>query len=290
MDKDLVDIYLDEKRLSLSPKSIKSYVSVLRGFKEYLGKPIEQAERTDVIGYINYLATGREGKNKVPSRNTLATVQRYITSLYNYLFENEYTEKNVVKGIRPVKVDKKAPVYLTIDEMIELFKTAGVDKRDNLVVHMLYSTGVRVSELCGIKKGDIDFKNQTIKVFGKGAKEREVIIDTKTRDYIEWYTKDMQSEDLVVGRSTRTIEKDVKVLAARAGIKKHVTPHKLRHSFATHVLQGGGNVVALQKLLGHASLNTTQIYTHYSTSELKDMYAHSHPMANNSIPEKVATN
>jgi site-specific recombinase XerD len=147
------------------------------------------------------------------------------------------------------------------------------------MVKMLYATGVRVSELVNIQKHDMDFERNTIKVFGKGAKERIVLMPNALSCVVGEYCKGFPEDGKLFNLTARTVERDIKALAKRAGINKKVTPHKLRHSFATHMLQNGGNVVAIQKLLGHTSLNTTQIYTHYSVDELKDMYAHTHPMS-----------
>jgi site-specific recombinase XerD len=143
---------------------------------------------------------------------------------------------------------------------------------------MLFATGIRISELVGIHKKDIDFEHKSIKVFGKGAKDRIVIFDEDTKALLTEYTKTMLPETVVIDRSPRTIEKNIRDIAAMAELPKKITPHKLRHSFATQWLQNGGDVVALQKLLGHTSLNTTQIYTHYSVSELSQQYHNVHPL------------
>ncbi len=123
---------------------------------------------------------------------------------------------------------------------------------------MLYATGVRVSELVNIRKQDIDFTRGTIKVFGKGAKERIVLIPDVMRPQVEACCGQLKNDKKLFDLTPRMIQLEIKKLARMAGINKNVTPHKLRHSFATHMLQNGGNVVAIQKLLGHTSLNTTR--------------------------------
>jgi site-specific recombinase XerD len=167
-----------------------------------------------------------------------------------------------------------------------LFEKAS-DPRDNIIVSMLYATGVRVSELVNIKKKDIDFDRNTVNVFGKGAKERIVLVPDSLTDRLKYYCGSLGSDDLLFDLTPRTVQRIIKSLASIAGIKKKVTPHKLRHSFATHMLQNGGNVVAIQKLLGHTSLNTTQIYTHYDVDELKEMYTRTHPLASNGTVNDV---
>ncbi len=276
---DYIKLYLDEKRLQLSPKTIKGYNMVLRDFEKYLnGKTIDQAQRTDIISYVNFIEGGRGDPKHKLQRDTVATAQRYILTFYTYLFVNEYLPHNIAKNIRPVKVEKKAPVYLTFDEYEKLFQMAQFHPRHRMTVRLLFATGVRVSELVGLKLKDIDFQKRTIKVFGKGSKERVVIVDHDTLQMLQEYTNDKQQEDFIFPVSTRTIDKDVQVLAKQADIKKHVTPHKLRHSFATLALQGGMNIRSIQKLLGHSSLNTTQIYTHYSVDEMMNEYDRAHPL------------
>lgn len=269
---DYIQIFLDEKRLSSSPNTIKQYGLILHNFQEFCGKPIDQVNRHEIIRYLNHLMFEQNR-----SKAYVSNIMSIIKSFYSFLAENEYIPANPAKGISSVKTDKKAPVYLTQDEMRALIETA-LDPRDNLIVKMLYATGVRVSELVNIKKQDIDLDRNTIKVFGKGAKERIVLVPDVLKAQLETYCGGFPEGQKLFDLNIRTVERDIKALAVRAGINKKVTPHKLRHSFATHMLQNGGNVVAIQKLLGHTSLNTTQIYTHYSVDELKDMYAHTHPM------------
>jgi integrase/recombinase XerD len=269
---DYIEVFLDEKRLSLSQNTIKQYKNILSAFQQYCGKPPESITRHEIIRYLNHLMF-----EKGLSKAYVSNVMSIIKSFYTFLGENEYVKANPAKGISQVKKDKKAPVYLTQDEMEMLIKTA-IAPRDSLMVKMLYATGVRVSELVSIRKRDIDFERGTIKVFGKGAKERAVLIPDALGQQLREYCEGLKDDDRLFELSVRTVERSIKALAKRAGIDKKVTPHKLRHSFATHMLQNGGNVVAIQKLLGHTSLNTTQIYTHYSVDELKDMYIHTHPM------------
>ena len=268
-----IEIFLDEKRLSSSPNTIKQYKLILYNFQEFCDKSVDKVKRPDIIRYLNYLMFEQER-----SRAYVSNIMSIIKSFYGFLSENGYINSDPSKGINAVKIDKKAPVYLTQDEMQALIGIAA-DSRDNLIVKMLYATGVRVSELVNIKKEDIDLDRNTIKVFGKGAKERVVLLPDALKVQVAEYCRGFSGGERLFDLNIRTVERDIKSLASRAGINKKVTPHKLRHSFATHMLQNGGNVVAIQKLLGHTSLNTTQIYTHYSVDELKDMYARTHPMS-----------
>ena len=271
---DYVSVFLDEKRLSSSAGTIRQYDQILRSFERYTGKPAESVVRTDIIRYLNHLMFER-----TLSKATASNVLSVLKSFYKYMTDNGYCSMNPTRGINSIKMDKKAPVYLTIGEMRELIDTA-IDVRDRIVVRMLYATGVRVSELINIRRSDIDFDRQTVMVFGKGAKERMVLIPSDMVNDLRHYCdcEGLGESDRLLELTPRTVQRNIKVLARRAGITKNVTPHKLRHSFATHMLQNGGNVVAIQKLLGHASLNTTQIYTHYNVDDLKEMYGRTHPL------------
>jgi len=270
---DYLEIFLDEKRLSSSPNTINQYTKILNKFRASIGKPLENAKRPEIVHYLNQLIYEQK-----LSRTTVANNLSIIKSFYSFMAQNEYVDSDPTKGISQIKADKKAPVYLTQAEMQDLIDTA-LKPGDQLMVKMLYATGVRVSELVNIEKRDVDLDRNTIKVFGKGAKERIVLMPETLTSSIEEYCKGLTNDAKLFNMTARTVERNIKSLAKRAGLNKKVTPHKLRHSFATHMLQNGGNVVAIQKLLGHTSLNTTQIYTHYSVDELKDMYAHTHPMS-----------
>jgi site-specific recombinase XerD len=147
-----------------------------------------------------------------------------------------------------------------------------VYKREHLIIKLFLDTGIRISELLTLKKTDIDFDRRTIKVFGKGAKERIVIFSEELKPELKEYVDGFKSEQLVFDLCPATVEHNIKDIARIVGINKKVTPHKLRHSFATLSLQRGMNIVQVQMLLGHSSLNTTQIYTHYGHDELKDAY------------------
>jgi integrase/recombinase XerD len=272
LDYGFVGVFLDEKRLSSSPGTIRQYDQVLRSFVKFTGKQPEAVVRQDVIRYLNHLMFERN-----LSRATASNVLSVLKSFYRYMVENGHMPSSPTRGISSIKLDKKAPVYLTIPEMREMISTA-IDPRDRIIVRMLYATGVRVSELLNISKRDIDFDRFTIKVFGKGAKERIVLIPGDMADDLKQYCETLRNDEKLFDLTPRTVQRDIKMLARRAGISKNVTPHKLRHSFATHMLQNGGNVVAIQKLLGHASLNTTQIYTHYNVDDLKEMYGRTHPL------------
>lgn len=270
---DYINNFLDEKRLSLSSNTIKQYSFILNSFIKTTNVPADKITKAHIIRYLNLKMFDEK-----LSKTSVSNICSIIKLFYTYMSENEYIASNPSKGIDNIKTDKKAPVYLTISELKELIN-ASQNTRDKIIIKMLYATGVRVSELVNIKKEDIDFKGNTINVFGKGAKERIVLIPDSFTQEIKAYCKTLKPENRLFELTPRTIQRIIKAMAENAKITKKVTPHKLRHSFATHMLQNGGNIVAIQKLLGHTSLNTTQIYTHYNVDDLKSMYKHTHPLS-----------
>ncbi len=178
---DYIEIFLDEKRLSSSPGTIALYTLRLHKFQEYVNKPLELVSRHEAVRYLNYVMF-----EKKLSKATVSNILSVIKSFYSFMIENEYVTVNPTKGISAVKIDKKAPIYLTQDEMKDLIATA-IEPRDNLIVKMLYATGVRVSELVNIKKQDIELERDTIIVFGKGAKERIVLIPDALKPQLELF-------------------------------------------------------------------------------------------------------
>ena len=200
-----------------------------------------------------------------------------------------------LKLTRP-RIEKKLPTYLSLDEIEYLLDTLQYKDykvrtivRDKTILEVLYATGIRNSELVGIKIPDIDFHNRTILITGKGDKQRVVLFGKKAKKQMkEYITKERpkqtkKSDYLFVNYlgdklTTRTIQKICVMFSRMLPVKKTITPHKIRHSFATHLLNAGMNLRALQELLGHASLATTEKYTHISTVDLQKMYNTIHPI------------
>jgi len=269
----LLTEFLNEKSLSCTEKTLKNYKTFIGQYSRHIEKPLAEGRREDITGFLMSL------QQRGYAKSSLCTIQTCIIGFYDWCRDNEKIQNSPCKGLSRIKADKKAPVYLTMEEVRRLIEVAE-DPRDNLIVKILYITGVRVSELVSIRRRDIDFENGDIKVMGKGAKERIVNISSpRVREQARQYCQGFDDDQQLFPLHTVTIERDIKALAKAAGIKKHVTPHKLRHSFATHLYLAGGKLVGIQKLLGHESLSTTQIYTHYSLEEQREMLAHS-PMAN----------
>jgi len=265
----LIDIFVDEKKLAGSRQTAKQYKSILFNFSAYLNKnklALENAGRESITEYLNYLL---ENGNK---KSTVSTILKVIKSFYSFLHENEYITYNPAKKIKNIKQEKREPIFLTHDEVTALINSAERE-RDKLLITTLYTTGVRVSEVIAIKAGDIDTEKGLIKVFGKGAKERYVILlpylGLKLKKFIA--AQELRSEDRLFPLTPRAVQYLIKSCSEKAGIKKKITPHKLRHTFATHLLHSGVDIRAVQKLLGHESLSITEIYTHYSIDDLSSI-------------------
>lgn len=216
-----------------------------------------------------------------------STISRRISCLrtfYNYLEDQKMVDGNVFKLIRNPKLDRKLPNYLSYEELRVIFDSIDISDsvglRNRLLIEMLYATGCRVSEIANIKISDINFNNNSIKIFGKGSKERIVYFGDYARYYLDLYlNKNINNNGkyLFVNENNdkmdiTEIEKIIRDIVHNLTIKSHVTPHTFRHTFATHLLNNGADIKTVQELLGHSSLNTTGIYTHVSNERLKEIY------------------
>ena len=221
------------------------------------------------------------------------SIRRKISSLkgfYKYLCRNGKIEDNPFSYVSLPKKEKKLPQYLNYNEMIEIFDTIDTGDilglRNRVIMELLYATGIRVSELVNIKIKDIDISNRSVVVTGKGDKTRIVFFNEITKECIEKYLKESQevrkSDYLILNShgkniTTRSIRKIMDKVIKETSIIKNVHPHILRHTFATHLLNNGCDLLTVQELLGHASISTTGIYTHVTKEHIKDVYYHTHP-------------
>ncbi len=249
---------------------------------------LEQVDALQVRGYLGYLH----------SRNSKATIARKlaaIRSFFRYLHKYHVIPDNPVEDLHAPKHGKPMPVCLTVDDMFRLLETAKpigiLALRNRAILETLYSTGVRVSELAGLNVTDVDASNSVVRVLGKGSKERLAPIGAKALNAIAAYRKALAEKagaspaddgamflNKDMGRlSTRSIARVVEKLARTTGLAVPVSPHAMRHSFATHILDAGADLRAVQKLLGHRSLSTTQRYTHVSIDRLMAAYDKAHP-------------
>ena len=242
----------------------------------------------DLRNYLMYLHN-QNYKNTTINRK-LSTLR----SLYKYLVKNNYTTNNPLLLITSPKKDKKLPQFLYYEELQKLMDVPDLSKalgqRDRLILELLYATGVRVHELVDIKINDISGK--TVKVLGKGNKERIVVFGDYALDILDTYLidgrcnllKDKQSEYLFLNSngtnlSDRGVRLIIDSVITKAALNTHISPHTLRHTFATHMLNEGADLLTVKELLGHENLSTTGIYTHVTNERLRHLYRDTHPRA-----------
>ncbi len=274
---DLLATYLRalKARKNLSSYTLRNYDNDIRQFYDYLDEQkqgLRTVDRLLVREYLSYL---------VASGLANASVSRKVSTLrtfYRYLRNEEIMDVDPMLGVRGPKKVQRLPQFLTLPQIETLISTADADTpkglRDRAILELLYASGLRVSEVVGIEVANIDLDDRTARVFGKGAKERFVVMGKPAVKAVERYVQDGRPRlahgpetALFLNRdgdrlSQRAVQIMVRHYATEAGIEKAVYPHLLRHTFATHLLEGGAELRVVQTLLGHANVNTTQIYTH----------------------------
>ncbi len=280
--------YLEVEK-NYSVNTINSYKIDLEEFENYLnGKNIKEVDYKFIRNYLTYMFDKKYEKK---------TISRHISTLrsyYKYLMSEKIINKNPMDLISNPKLDKKLPNFLYYDELEILLnvpdRTTVLGLRDALILELLYSTGIRVSELINIKIKDIDFSNKKILIFGKGSKERYVLYGNVLSDLLDTYIKNSRnklnknSAYLILNKNgTKITDRGIRLIIEKI-IKKcsnnfHVSPHTLRHTFATHMLENGADLKSVQELLGHENLSTTQVYTHITNERLRSVYLKTHPRA-----------
>ncbi len=286
---DIVNGFLNYLRVekNYSDKTIKSYEDDLNSFSLEINKSLLDVTEEDIIEYLKVLKNNKYKKTSV-SRKISS-----LKSFYKYI-----NFKKIKEGYNPTtyilypKRDRKLPNFIEYNELEELIRSSLEGKnqeRNNLIIELLYATGMRVSELVNIKINDIDFNDQSIRVMGKGSKERIVYFGEYALNAMNSYIKgerkevlkNINSEWLFPNKkgehlSTRMIELIVDKLMRNVSIKSKVSPHTLRHTFATHLLNSGCDIRVVQELLGHENLTTTEVYTHITNEELRSTYLKFH--------------
>jgi Site-specific recombinase XerD len=293
-----------EKERDVSPNTLKAYRRDLEELLEYLASYYgERAwtwqgiDRLAIRGFLAHLTRRKLGKR------TIARALSAVRSFYSYLHRNETVEANPARGVSSPKLEKYLPGYLDRAQIELLFQSAELkaqegkfsDVRNNAIVELFYSTGMRLSELRGINRGDLDLLSQQVKVRGKGRKERIIPVGDHAQLALRNY--ESRRDDLIRNEipaadrtafflssrgkriSVRAIQTAVTGFLDRIDEDAGLSTHSLRHTFATHLLDAGADLRAVQELLGHASISTTQIYTHTSVERLKEVYRKSHPRA-----------
>ena len=275
----------------------------LGNFLEYLNKELNYSENTeisyreDITNFLNYLEKNQLNYKKIDGeiiRDYLkyldeaklknSTIARRISALrtfYNYLLNKNIVDTNLFNSIRNPKLEKKLPNYLSYEELAKILDNIDISTkmglRNRLLVEMFYATGCRVSEMINIKVSDINKSNNSIRIMGKGKKMRIVYFGEYARDYLDRYLPLIDTDYLFTQESgdklsIHDVEYIISDLVKNLALKTHVTPHTLRHTFATHLLNNGADIKTVQELLGHSSLNTTGIYTHVSNERIKEVY------------------
>jgi integrase/recombinase XerD len=252
--------------------TIKEYLFLVGHFLEYIGKDLKMVDSADIERFKKYLAT-----EKNYSKNSQYLAIKAIRLLYRS------RTIQPPANLTPPKRSRKMPVYLSETEAHQLIQSAAGGLRELAMVSVLLYTGIRVGELCNLDVDDIDLDTGIVRIMaGKGDKDRIVIMSKQIRAVMEKYLSERQVSGMdnralflsSRGRrlDTSTVERIVRRIAAEANLSKKVTPHVLRHTFATSVLRNGGDIRFIQQILGHSSLATTQIYTHIDENVLKEMY------------------
>lgn len=269
-----IDLYLQVKKLEgYSELTLNNYSYTLRKFAEVVNKPVATITKND-IRYFLILYT--EGKEK----STANSITYYIKGFFSWLATEELIPKNPAEKLPIYKLPKRLRKSLTIVEL-EKLRLACKDPRERALIEFMFATGCRVSEVVSCNIADLDIYKNEIRIIGKGDKERKVYFSDKTKLYLERYlkTRTDTNEALFVTKrypyhrlGKRGIEDIVNKIAVRAGFNKSVFPHLLRHTMATLGLQAGANLTTIQKLLGHTTPTTTQIYSEQSDENVRNEY------------------
>mgnify|MGYP000299872967 CR=1 FL=1 len=289
-----IDKYLEYLKVErkYSNKTILSYKDDLIEYNEFLGNNFTNILNIDMNIVNNYM------KYLYDRKITKSSISRKLSSirgLYNYLVREDIIKENHFNKIQNPKKDLYLPKFLNDKELNKIFSVCNsnnpTEERDTLIIELLYATGVRVSELVNIKIKDINREEKLIKVLGKGNKERMVIYNNHTKKALDTYLKDgynyfnkKSSEYLILNKngnklSERYIREIINKKVSQASLDIKISPHTLRHTFATDILENGADLMTVKELLGHESLNTTSIYTHITNEQIKKTYNLAHPRA-----------
>lgn len=284
--------YLKYQR-NYSSHTIQNYQKDILEYLEYLdseGLDFKTVEYSDIRFYLMHL-----GEQDNLKSSSIARKMSAIRSFYKYLVNQGIVKTNIFSLISLPKKEKHLPRYFEYNELEELFnvpdKNTPLGQRDNLLLELLYATGARVHELVNIKISDINIISKNIHILGKGNKERIVQFGDYAKDALKLYLDDGRKKllkqettylflnNLGEPLTDRGVRYILDQIIKKTSLQKKISPHMIRHSFATHLLNEGCDLMTVQKLLGHASISATQIYTHVTTDRLKEVYYHSFPRA-----------
>lgn len=285
---DFCDYLKIDKRYS--DLTVESYRTEIKGYLDFFKEKnikVKNIKNSDIKDYLAYIKKGET------SERTLAHNVSVIRTFYKFLLTLKIIERNPTEFLELPKLRKKLPTVLSkeeVEKLLDIDLTDCYSYRNKAMLELLYSTGLRVSELVNLELSNIDLENCTLKTIGKGNKERIIPISDYALYYVEKYINEYRGSMLKKGvnnyvfinnhgnvMTRQGFFKIIKKLAVEKNIKTPISPHTLRHSFATHLLDYGADLRSIQEMLGHSNLSTTQIYTHVSSEHLKDNYNSSHP-------------
>ncbi|WP_079509626.1 site-specific tyrosine recombinase XerD [Mesobacillus jeotgali] len=291
---DFIHFLVVEKGLSKNTivsykRDLNSYINYLKNVEKL--KDLNEVQRPQIVHFLKFLKdTGKSSK-------TLARHIASIRAFHHFLLREKAVDHDPTVHIESPQHERSLPKVLSMEEVETLLDSPKLTDpfgyRDKAMLEMMYATGIRVSELIGLKLSDVHLTMGFVRCMGKGSKERIIPIGKTASDAIEQYlekgrpklaSKKHRDDSLFLnhhgkGLTRQGFWKILKRLASDSGIEKELTPHTLRHSFATHLLENGADLRAVQEMLGHADISTTQIYTHVSKTRLKDVYTKFHPRA-----------
>jgi len=268
-----IEMFLAAKQLEgMSPITLKNYRLQLRIFADRVRKRAEDITTADIRAYL------AQYSHQKPS--SIAGKLSILKSFFGWLTSEEIIQRNPTMKIKPPKKEKRLPKALSIEEL-EMLREACQTYRQRALVEVLYATGCRLSEVRNLNRDDVDFATQSARVIGKGNKEREVYFSFKALYHLKKYLMtrlDSEPALFITERrpyrrlSNRAIQREIAIIAKRAGLEKRVSPHTLRHTFATLTLNNGADIVAVQHLLGHADPATTQGYAVLSDEKKREQH------------------
>ncbi|MBR4470567.1 MAG: tyrosine recombinase [Erysipelotrichaceae bacterium] len=275
----------------MSDNTISSYTRDLNKYKEFLKE--DGVEDTNKITE-DHIFSFIEDLNKEYSTASINRIKTSIRSFHRFL-NFKYDFKDPSLNISVSKGEKRLPIYATKKEIEQLMSVFNdeipQDLFEHTILETIYGLGLRVSECCNLKTNQVNLNDGFVKILGKGNKERVIPIPDTTKKYMQAYASNVRN--LWLKKSTNRffinhlgkpiyseyVEKMLRETNIKADIRKHLTPHKLRHSYATHLLEGGADLRVIQELLGHSDISTTEIYTHVESERLKNTYLNAHPLA-----------
>lgn len=272
---DKIMLYLASKKIDgLSIRTLESYSRHLNRFSYYMRKNVEDITTMDIRMHLaNYAKQGVKN-------STLGTELDILRGFFRWLEDEEYINKSPVRKIKPIKIEKRIRKALTVEEM-ELLREGCKTYRQRAILEFFYSTGCRLDEVVNVNKRDIDWSKMQLRVIGKGNKERTVYVNAKTKVHLQKYlmTRLDDCEALFVTErkpvtrlGRRSIEREFKAIEEISNIGKSIYPHLIRHTFATHLLNAGADLVTVQAILGHEDASTTQIYAQMSNTNIEHEY------------------